>query len=318
MRRGNGLAGKSTYRGAAPGATIVLARITGAGTTSIDTDDVLLGVGFLFDRASALGMPIVVNLSLGSDFGPHDGTMAWEQTLASFVGPDHPGRALVAAAGNSGSISPADGGLVHQNVHVSTGATMRVPIPTVATQDGGVEVWVAMHAGASIRVGLDGPDGTWIEPVASASSAGKDSGTYQAAVYNGSEPTNRPVPAQSHGAVVAWQGAWPGGTYAVTLSGSGTADLYVEATGSASAPTATGSASPRACARAPSTFRPRCPRSSASAAPSTRRRGPISTATSSTSTSLCSIRWAVFRTPTSSPATQSTASPAGSRAPGPR
>jgi subtilisin family serine protease len=233
---GNGLGGKSVYRGIAPGATILMARITGAGTASIDTDDVLLGVGFLFDRASALGMPIVVNLSLGSDFGPHDGTMAWEQALASFVGPDHPGRALVAAAGNSGSIAPEDGPLVHQNVHVSSGATTRVPIPALASKEGGVQVWVAMHAGASLRVGLDGPDGTWIDPVADAASAGKQTGGYQAAVYNGSEPADSPVPAQSHGAVVAWQGAWPGGTYAVRLTGDGTADLYVEGTGDAAGP----------------------------------------------------------------------------------
>ena len=207
-----------------------------AGTTSIDTDDVLLGVGFLFDRATALGQPVVVNLSLGSDFGPHDGTMAWEQTLASYVGPDHPGRALVVAAGNSGSISPADGPLVHQNVYVSTGATMRVPIPTVASQAGGVQVWVAMHSGADLRVGLDGPDGTWIDPVAAASSAGKQTGGYQAGIYNGSQSPTSPVPAQSHGAVVDWQGAWPGGTYAITLSGHGTADLYVEGIGDASSP----------------------------------------------------------------------------------
>ncbi len=233
---GNGAAGRSTYRGIAPGASIVLARITGAGTTSIDTDDVLLGVGFLFDRAAALGKPIVVNLSLGSDFGPHDGTMAWEQALASFVGPDHPGRALVAAAGNSGSISPEDGPLVHQNVHVSSGSTVRVPIPAIASQAGGVQVWVAMHSGASMRVGLDGPDGTWIAPVAPDHSEGKDSAGYQAAVYNGSASMNSPVPAASHGAVVAWQGAWPAGRYAVTLAGSGTVDLYVEGTGDASGP----------------------------------------------------------------------------------
>jgi hypothetical protein len=230
---GNGHA-DSKYRGIAPGATLLLARITGSGTDSIDTDDVLLGAGFLFNRATALGQPVVVNLSLGSDFGPHDGTMAWEQALASFIGPDHPGRALVAAAGNSGSIAPTDGPLVHQNVYVAKGATTRVPIPAVASQDGGVQVWVAMHSGATLRVGLDGPDGTWIDPVASADSAGKQAAGYQAAVYNGSDATNSPVPAQSHGAVVAWQGAWPGGTYNVTLTGSGTADLYVEGTGDAS------------------------------------------------------------------------------------
>jgi subtilisin family serine protease len=234
---GNGLGG-SKYRGIAPGATILLARITGSGTDSIDTDDVLLGAGFLFDRATALGKPVVVNLSLGSDFGPHDGTMAWEQALASFIGPDHPGRALVAAAGNSGSIAPGDGPLVHQNVYVTTGATTRVPIPTIASQDGGVQVWVAVHSGASIRVGLDGPDGTWIAPVGADNSAGKQAAGYQAAVYNGSDAANSPVPAQSHGAVVAWEGAWPGGTYNVTLSGSGTADLYVQGTGDASGPNA--------------------------------------------------------------------------------
>ena len=234
---GNGLSGKSGYRGVAPGATILLARITGAGTTSIDTDDMLRGVAFLFDRADALGKPVVVNLSLGTDYGPHDGTMVWEQALASFVGPDHPGRALVAAAGNSGSIATTDGPLAHQNVHVSEGTTVRVPIPTNGALDGGVNVWVAMHAGANLEVGLDGPDGTWLPPVASGDSAGRSEVGYNVAIYNGSEPES-PVPARSHGAVIAWQGSWPVGTYAVTLSGSGTADLYVEANGDAAGPEA--------------------------------------------------------------------------------
>ncbi len=232
---GNGLSGQSGYRGIAPAATILLARITGAGTTSIDADDMLRGVAFLYDRADALGEPVVVNLSLGTDFGPHDGTLVWEQALASFVGPDHPGRALVAAAGNSGSIAMADGPLVHQNVHVNEGTTARVPIPTNGARHGGVDVWVAMHSGASLRVGLDGPDGTWIAPVPSGASAGKSQGGYNAGIYNGSEAAS-PVPARSHGAVVVWQGNWPVGSYAVTLSGSGTADLYVEANGDAAGP----------------------------------------------------------------------------------
>lgn len=223
---------ESAYRGVAPGATILFARITGSATDAIDTDDMLRGVGFLFDRATAMGMPVVVNLSLGSDFGPHDGTMAWEQSLAAFVGPDHPGRALIAAAGNSGSITSADGPLVHETVHVNKGTTMRVPIPAVAATNGGVEVWVAMHGGADLRVGLDGPDGQWLAPTASGQSAGRSSAGYTAAVYNGAA-TNSPVPPQSLGAVIVWQGAWPGGTYAVTLEGAGTVDLYIDAAGDA-------------------------------------------------------------------------------------
>ena len=84
---GNAELGKSAYRGIAPGATILVARITSAGTDSIGNAELLQGVDFLFNRATAMNQPVVVNLSIGTDFGPHDGTMAWEETLASYVGP---------------------------------------------------------------------------------------------------------------------------------------------------------------------------------------------------------------------------------------
>jgi subtilisin family serine protease len=229
---GNGLGGHSLYKGVAPNATILVARITGSGDGSIGNDELLRGVAFLFDRASAMQLPVVVNMSIGTDFGPHDGTMTWEQVLAGYVGPQHPGRALIAAAGNSGSIADT---AVHQSVHVSGGTTMRVPVPTNGAMNGGVQVWVAMHAGGGMRVGLDGPDGTWIAPVGGGQSAGKNTNDYDAAVYNGQE-SNSPVPAQSHGAVVVWQRHWPAGTYSITLSGAGTADLYLQGTGDAAAP----------------------------------------------------------------------------------
>ena len=60
-------------------------------------------------QAERLGMPAVVNLSLGSDFGTHDGTSALEQALASFIGPQFPGRAIVVAAGNSGGVYAGSG-----------------------------------------------------------------------------------------------------------------------------------------------------------------------------------------------------------------
>ncbi len=220
------------YGGVAPKATLLVARITGSGDPSIDNTDLLAGVAFLFDRAAAAGQPIVVNLSLGSDFGPHDGTTSWEQALASYVGPGAPGRAIVAAAGNSGSIVDTP---VHENVLVAPGSTVKGPIATQGAQNGGAHVWVAMHAGTSLKVGLDGPDSTWIAPVSSNDSAGKNTNAYDAAIYNGSQPANSPVPAQSNGAAVVWQGQWPSGTYSITLSGKGTADLYVEGTGDAAA-----------------------------------------------------------------------------------
>jgi hypothetical protein len=223
---------KMPYRGVAPAADIVFAAVAQADTGSIANDDLLRGVQFLFDRGDSLGEPVVANLSIGSDFGPHDGTTAWEETLASFVGDDKPGHALVVAAGNSGSIVENP---VHENVHVSAGTTMRVPISTTGAQEGGIQVWVAMHGATDLSVGLDGPDGTWVEPVGPDDSAGKNTDQYSAGVFNGTV-SGSPVPTESHGAVVAWQGAWPGGTYYVTLSGTGTADLYETPVGDASGP----------------------------------------------------------------------------------
>ncbi|HLK38529.1 MAG TPA: S8 family serine peptidase, partial [Polyangiaceae bacterium] len=228
---GDGSAGPPHYPGVAPNATLLIARIAGPGTPAIGNDDLLRGVAFLFDRADNLKQPVVVNLSIGTDFGPHDGTTAWEQTLASYVGPQHPGRAMVAAAGNSGSIADTP---IHQNVHVDSGGSMRLPIMTSGASDGGVQAWVALHPGADLKVGLDGPDGTWIKPVASGLSGGKTTSDYNAGVYNGSSVAGSPVPAQSRGAVVAWQGKWPSGKYAIVLSGTGTADVYLEGTGDAS------------------------------------------------------------------------------------
>jgi subtilisin family serine protease len=221
------------YSGVAPKAGLLIARITGQETGSIGNDELLRGVAFLFDRADFMQQPVVVNLSIGTDFGPHDGTLDWEQALAAQVGPTHPGHAIVAAAGNSGSIAEMP---VHQNVHASRGATTRIPIVTGGADSGSVQVWVALHSGAHLSVGLDGPDGTWIAPVAENDSAGKNESAYSAAIYNGGESKGSPVPKLSRGAVVVWQGKWRTGTYFVTLSGTGTADLYVQATGDAVIP----------------------------------------------------------------------------------
>jgi minor extracellular serine protease Vpr len=63
-------------------------------------NDVIQGVQWMFDKATTLNKPCVVNLSLGGHFGPHDGSSLYEQALSSLV---KPGRIIVAAAGNEGA-----------------------------------------------------------------------------------------------------------------------------------------------------------------------------------------------------------------------
>lgn len=230
-----GSGGGGPYAGVAPKAGIVVARITRPGTDSIDNDDLVRAVGFMFAVADRMKRPMSVNLSLGSDFGPHDGSMMWERAIATYVGPSHPGRAIVAAAGNSGSVAEL---AIHQSVHVPKGATARVPVQSAGTTGGAVQVWVSFRGTSPLAIGLDGPDGTWISPVAPGTDSGTPrGGAYRAGVVNGSEPKDSPIPVGHRGGVVVWSGSWPAGPYYVTLEnrGESTADaeLYLQALGGA-------------------------------------------------------------------------------------
>jgi subtilisin family serine protease len=219
------------FAGIAPAADVVFVRVTRGRGDGIENDDLVRAVEFMFDRADAEKRPMVVNLSLGSDFGPHDGTFLWEQVIASHVGPNFPGHAVVAAAGNSGSIVETP---IHQSVRVTKGATMRVPVRTAGADSGSVQVWVTLREGADLKIGLDGPDGEWIAPVAEGRQSGRNTAEYNAGVVYGGGQDGSPIPDGSRGAVVVWTGKWPSGTYAVTLEGSGMAELYLQGVGEVS------------------------------------------------------------------------------------
>ena len=82
--------------GTAPGASIAMVKLASARTT-----DVMRAIKFLLDQAEALGMPCVINLSYGTNWGSH-----WGQTLfESYIDQSaQRGRsAIVCAAGNEGS-----------------------------------------------------------------------------------------------------------------------------------------------------------------------------------------------------------------------
>lgn len=219
------------YAGIAPASDVVFVRVTRGASDGIENDDLVRAVQFMFDRAEADKRPMVVNLSLGSDFGPHDGTFLWEQAIAAQVGPEHPGRVVVAAAGNSGSIVETP---IHQSVRVTPGARMRVPIRTHGADSGSVQVWITLRRGADLKIGLDGPDGEWIAPVEPGRQNGKNTNDYNAGVIYGAQLENSPIPETSRGAVVVWQGKWPAGNYYITLEGSGMAELYMQGLGDAS------------------------------------------------------------------------------------
>jgi MYXO-CTERM domain-containing protein len=257
LAAGNGLStGAPSFVGVAPEATLIVVRATRSNGAILD-GDVLKAARFVFDRADELGMPAVVNLSLGSDFGGHDGSSALERGLAAMVGPEHPGHAVVVAAGNSAGMYadltedlPGPFG-IHTEVHVPDGAESLVPILTLgegsSEVQGVVYVWIATRPGDALSVGVEDPDGTVLDPVAPGGADQMDSDDVQITVINQTSAAPSPIPEGSSGAVVMLNGSWPAERlFGITLEGPGSAQIWVQGGGGLSPELSLGPLLPRA------------------------------------------------------------------------
>lgn len=91
----------SDYTGIAPESDIIF--VKGVRDPNSDggfgDNDVIFGVQRIFEYADSVGKPAVVNLSLGGNLGPLDGSSLYEQFLTDLQGE---GKIIVAAAGNEG------------------------------------------------------------------------------------------------------------------------------------------------------------------------------------------------------------------------
>ena len=85
---------EGAWQGTAPEADIVLVSLDRYNTTTADISN---AVAYIFDYADEMGMPCVVNLSLGFHEGPHDGTSTFDVMADKMQGK---GRLIVGSAGN--------------------------------------------------------------------------------------------------------------------------------------------------------------------------------------------------------------------------
>jgi len=83
-----------TLHGGAEDANLIIVK------TTLENAAIIDGVKYIFDKAEALGKPCVINLSLGSQYGPHDGSDDDNLAFDTMVGP---GKIIVQAAGNDGN-----------------------------------------------------------------------------------------------------------------------------------------------------------------------------------------------------------------------
>src|SRR5918912_222973 len=97
----------------APDADLVIVKASRQNDGSDDflTTDVINALKFVEQKAAELNEPFVINLSMGSQLGPHDGTEPDERAIDNLVN-SGAGRAVCVAAGNEGDSSVHASGIV--------------------------------------------------------------------------------------------------------------------------------------------------------------------------------------------------------------
>ncbi|HET9251767.1 MAG TPA: S8 family serine peptidase [Candidatus Eisenbacteria bacterium] len=161
---GNGVPAH-TYVGVAPEADLCVVK-TNFGTTSI-----IDGVNYIFQRGAALGKQTVVNLSLGSQQGPHDGTFGFDTMVNALTGP---GKIVVASAGNQQEND------LHGQIAVSGApGIMTLAVPTYGAKGGPSNDYMLFsgwYEGANqISLTIQTPNGHVIGPVSTGNSASLNS-----------------------------------------------------------------------------------------------------------------------------------------------
>jgi subtilisin family serine protease len=144
-----------SHVGVAPASPIIFVKV---GFGEGFTDHLIDALNYIFAKADALGMPCVVNLSLGTTLGARDGTDPMEEEIDDLV-TAQTGRAVVVAAGNEREAA------AHAQVKAQQGVGLSKPsfsVPAYNATPGLGNDFVAISgyygASDSIGVGLVSPN----------------------------------------------------------------------------------------------------------------------------------------------------------------
>jgi subtilisin family serine protease len=152
------------FTGVAPGADLIVVK------TDFSFASIADGVNYIFRRAELLGRPAVVNLSLGAQYGPHDGKEALSIMLDSLAGP---GRIVVIAAGNEGLNTSLPPSVLNPYSHADTAVAggdsseIRFEVPRYFPLSGRGNDLIAISAvyppGDDLSLTIVRPNGTRVE-----------------------------------------------------------------------------------------------------------------------------------------------------------
>jgi hypothetical protein len=143
------------YKGVAPGALIIAVKVTPtiveAESLAEGTDATALdGVSYIMKKARELGLPFVVNFSLGDSLGAHDGSEPLEIAFSDLASQ---GVAIVVAAGNSRNAN------LHVDGKLKTGESSVVTwVNNPVNNPNYVDIWYSVND--VLKITVITPDGT--------------------------------------------------------------------------------------------------------------------------------------------------------------
>jgi len=99
---GNGRASGGREKGAAPEASLIIVKLGYRGFESFArTTEIMRALKYILDKAEELTMPVAINLSYGTNDGPHDGSSLFETYINAVA--QRWKTVIVVAAGNEGA-----------------------------------------------------------------------------------------------------------------------------------------------------------------------------------------------------------------------
>ncbi len=158
------------FGGMAPEADIIVVK---GGNGSFSEDNIIDALTYAEQKATTLGKPIIVNLSLGGQDGPHDGTRSYEEAIDNFS--NKPGRVVVVSAGNDG----ADEMHISGSIASGGNGTFQITVPSYTPESGSsnddfsFNVWY--DGSATVTAKVTSPNGVVYERTSSAGTAADDS-----------------------------------------------------------------------------------------------------------------------------------------------
>lgn len=133
--------GLNKYYGMAPEADIVFVSFSESNTAGIAD-----AISYIFEYADEVNKPCVINMSLGSHQGPHDGTSALDRTIDALTGP---GRIVVGAAGNEGATK------LHAGKEFTDDDTLlKTMLAKTQSEVAAVDIWGSENSDIKVKVGV--------------------------------------------------------------------------------------------------------------------------------------------------------------------